>query len=222
MKLIDLVESVSIAKLRKEILSLLLPYKDKWVEALNEDDVNFKFDFLDGLQRILNHKTWNVSFVLEDFPDSTIATGQITNITGHITIFVNANTLESGPINLLESPLQYLKSLTSTICHELIHRQQLDRAGISISSESSSLVDYLKNKHEIQAYAKDAVDDLALLHPNKEQLLAWIKKASIQELAFNSRAFDIYVEHFHQNPEELQTWNRFLKYFQYYLGDYQY
>lgn len=121
-----------------------------------------------------------------------------------------------------------LKSaLSSIIAHELTHRDQfikmINKAGyIDGSADSISNSEYLSHPKEIQAFAREAVEDYMQLSYKPEEILQLLKTVQggsvTQAHKEESEAFWYYYDYFYDSTYgDKKVWRKFLKFMYEYL-----
>ena len=120
----------------------------------------------------------------------------------------------------------FKKAVSSIIAHELTHRDQfikiINNSGYIDSIDNVNNSDYLSHPKEIQAFAREAVEDYMQLGYKVKEILQLIRTASggtaSQAHKEESDAFWYYYEYFQDKEYGNQkVWNKFLKYMYEYL-----
>lgn len=120
----------------------------------------------------------------------------------------------------------FKKAVSSIIAHELTHRDQfikmISNAGYVDSIDNVNNSDYLSHPKEIQAFAREAVEDYMQLGYEVKEILQLIRTAGggnvSQAHKEESDAFWYYYEYFQDKEYGNQkVWNKFLKYMYEYL-----
>jgi len=226
-KLVDYIhEAVDVSTDTKELWELLSPHLTDWRE-LTDSDMPFieqSSIICEDLNDLLEDRNITFNPSMESSPGS-VASGDVTTDSGYITINVDSNALVYGEDSLSENPTLWLKLLIKTITHELVHREQILRSNVHLGGaeynpdDPGSEYKYLSNKHEIQAWAKDAVDQL-LSYPtvnSSADIKAILRKdGGVFDSEAIGRYHENFVEYSDSTPEDRKIWNRFMKYVYYY------
>lgn len=217
----ELTEKISIKGQRDLILKRLESKVGIWHEMASEDDGQLKWIMLEDLNEMF--QGMDIAFDFDYFDGSTISTGE-TRMDGAIKIFFDPQALTDGPINFLESPDLFIRAIAKSITHELLHRNQLlaSNVGLQAGDADGQRDAYMSLPHEIQAYAKDAADELVALYGSKERVIQTIRRNGWRDISFDSDTLRAYRDTFREDPDDPsgKVWKTFLKYFYFYLGEY--
>ena len=118
----------------------------------------------------------------------------------------------------------FVSAISSIISHELIHLSQMDSTPYEYRITKEDLkkdrsnFDYLSNKKEIDAHAKEAVIELINIGYSKEKILSWLgNNKDLKTHAVDSTAlwkyydyFGSYMGHEDTDKSDILTWKRFL------------
>jgi len=222
MLLEELVESVSATKSRQinqVILDKLIPGFEKFMDENQDNEMLILSHIIDSLNKEFGHM--DIIFSLGDIPnDEYVSTGETDVSNGEIDILVDRESIFSGQNSLYSDSEFWAKSLSTTISHEILHRKQIRKSkgriqGSNLHSDS----EYLANKHEIQAHAKDAVDFIAKFSSihSREDVLKYLKN-NLEDAKVEIEPIRNYWETFGET--DLKVWKRFLKYVMFYANEY--
>lgn len=229
MRAFELYERVEISQLREKLTKLLMPYAERLSFSVRDiDDKHEAAQFVaHRLLELTPDLDCNINFIVgdENMQDNMVAHGS-TDHYATINIELDPSAIHSGRFSLLENPEGYMKSLIMTISHEMVHCYQLrkSKGRMKPSYDSNKLHSwdyteqskYLADPHEIQAHAKDAVDEI-LMFPDietGEDVINYLKN-NFEDAKHEINIIDRYWEHFGEEREDKRAqniWNRFLKY----------
>lgn len=221
----ELSESIDVSTDSKELWELLSPHLNEW-SKLTDTTMPFIEQatiISNDLNDLLDDRRITFRPDMNNAHENYVATGDIIIDTGYITIDIDGAALEYGEYSLTENPELWLKTLIKTITHELLHREQISRSNVHLKGTDAEVSDenehkMLSNKHELQAWAKDAVDQL-LRYPSVNTTEDIREVLRTGNGIFDSEAIRRYHENFVEysdSIEDKRIWNRFMKYVAYY------
>ncbi len=217
----ELTEKILITDYRQHILRILQSKVEAWHVMAEQGDDNLKWVMLEDLNEMF--VGMNIRFDFDYFDGSAFTAGEIDPTTGRIKIVFDPRALSGGTVNFLESPELFIKGITKSMTHELLHREQLykSRVGLEPGDPDLNHSAYLALPHEIQAYGKDAADELLAMYGTKQKVIQTIRKNGWKNISFDSDTMRGYMDTFHEDPDDpaSRVWKQFLKYFYFYLDE---
>jgi hypothetical protein len=214
-------EAISVKDYKRDVIQKLTkiePELRECVESSLEDSICV-MQIVDILNSNFRHDDIKFFFIDdEENQDGYVASAETNINTKVIEVSLGIASIFDNHPNFAESPIEWLKSLTMTITHELIHREQITRSNKGIKpNNEDSFKDYLANRHEIQTQAKDAIDLLAIKYGIEDEELIDFIQQNIQKLKREIRPIrDYWVNFGSKSPKE---WKKFLKYLSFYALD---